>query len=233
MKSKTQGNGDNSQYNKIWQKDSANQDKVDVSGESAGGGDEKKPQKPKKDDKPEDKRNETKINIDSHTILPNGRRWRKFSAVVRPENLGQGSNTNNYVAKNWKKNLNVTDDYHAGHIIGCMLGGSGSDVNNLVLMHSGFNNGSLKSFEFRARNLLRHCQEMNPNASVEARITVSIGFAPGGDIPYHLFYGVKLVVNGVVEKTGYAAIFIINCCANGAHDGPCNGIQEDYYYTDE
>ncbi|KAI9559094.1 hypothetical protein GHT06_015883 [Daphnia sinensis] len=223
VKSNKQGNGDPSQYEKIWQKDSSNQDKEDVNEGSAGGGDERRPQKPTKDDKPEEKRNETKVNVVSDITLY-GRRMLKVSAVVRPENLGQGTNTNNSVAKNWKKNLNLPDDYHAGHIIGCMLGGSGSDTNNLVLMHSGFNNGSLKSFEFRARNLLRQCQAINPNACVEAEITVSIIFAPGHQVPYRIVYGVRLVVNGVVEKRGYAAVFVINCCANGPHDGPCNGI---------
>ncbi|KZS14562.1 Uncharacterized protein APZ42_019924 [Daphnia magna] len=242
MKSNKQGNSKKSQYEKIWQRDSADQDKEDVNEGSAGGGDdEKEPKKPTKDGKPEKKRNETKVIVDYDIILPDGRRILRVSAVVRPENLRQGSNTNNYNAKKWKKSFKLPGDYHAGHIIGRMLGGSGSDVNNLVLMHSRFNNSRFKCFEFKARDLLEQCQADNPNASVEARITVSIVFAPGGEVPFYITYGVLLVVDGVVENQGYAAGFVINCCANGPHNGPCDMhddmqedyMEEDYYYTDE
>lgn len=212
---------------------------ADVNEGSAGGGDdEKEPKKPTKDGKPEKKRNETKVNVDFDITLPGEQRILRVSAVVRPENLRQGSNTSNTVARIWKKSFDKPGDYHAGHIIGCMLGGSGSDVNNLVLMHSGFNNSRFKCFEFKARDLLEKCQEINPNASVEAKITVSIVFAPGGEVPFYITYGVLLVVDGVVENQGYAAGFLINCCANGPHKGPCDGMQEDYmqedyYYMDE
>ena len=202
-------------------------------GSAAGSGDGQEPDKRKNNKNAEPTENETTVIVVSDQSLPNGVRLLKVAAVIRPENLGQGTNTNNSIAKNWKKKLNLPEDYHAGHIIGSMLGGSGSNLSNLVPMHSGFNNGSLKSFEFRVRNLIKQCQNENPGKSVEAQVFVSLLFAPGGKVPYNILYGVRLAVNGVIEARGYAAVFNIKCCSNGHHEGPSECLEDDYYYTDE
>ena len=203
--------------------------------QSSVSGDGQEPEKPKqnKNNPQNDSNNETEIVVLFDESLPNGMRLLQIGAVIRPQNLGQGSNTNNSTAINWKKRMNLPQDYHAGHIIGSMLGGSGSNVNNLVPLHSGFNNGSMKSFEFCVRNLIKQCQSNHPGQRVEAQVVVSILFAPGGQVPFDILYGVRLAVNGVVQSQGYAAVFKIKCCEKGQHDGPCENPEYGFYFTDE
>lgn len=189
---------------------------------NGGGGDQRGPPKPPRDEKSTKIKNETNVVlvvVESNTTLKNGERILKVSAVVRPGNLRRGTDTNNIVAKLWKRRLNLSADYHAGHIIACVLGGSGSDKDNLVPLHSSFNNGDFKSFELEVRKLLEECQSNNPGASVEVRINVEIRFAPGSQVPYYIRYKCCTYVNGV-EGNDYITYFTIDCCRNGPHDGP-------------
>ena len=97
-------------------------------------------------------------------------------------------------------------DYHAGHIIASMLGGSGSDLNNLVPMHKSFNNGCYKSFESEVRKWIMDLQRQYPSSQVEARIIVSIFYQQGTEIPYHIKYDAVYHVDGI-EKHSYVATF--------------------------
>lgn len=96
------------------------------------------------------------------TVEENNSRVRKISATIRLENLGQGSDTNNKTARDWMKSLKLGPDYHAGHIVAKQLGGSGSNLDNLVPMHAKFNNGKYKSFESDVKNFLVDGQKYFP-----------------------------------------------------------------------
>lgn len=140
-------------------------------------------------------------------VLEKKNEYRKVYAVVRSENFGNGSTVS--INNEQKKQLGIDGDYHAGHIIAKMLGGSGSDVNNLVPMHKSFNNSAYKSFEFEVRKMIEDSEKFYPGKQVEARITVSLFYNQGSKKPYRIKYDVAMYANGV-EKPSYVGDFKLN-----------------------
>jgi hypothetical protein len=66
-------------------------------------------------------------------------------AVIRPAHIGTGTVTNNTI-RNWTQNVvgYTTDD--AGHIIGNVLGGSGTQQWNIFPQSKNFNRGAYASY---------------------------------------------------------------------------------------
>ncbi len=117
------------------------------------------------------------------TVEENNSRVRKISATIRLENLGQGSDTNNKTARDWMKSLKLGPDYHAGHIVAKQLGGSGSNLDNLVPMHAKFNNGKYKSFESDVKNFLVDGQKYFPKQDVKVEVEITVLFEPESASP--------------------------------------------------
>ena len=149
---------------------------------------------------------EVKIKVLEERIQSNGEKLRIIFTTVKPENLKQGTSTNNSTARNFMASQNLGPNYHAGHIIANIFGGSGSDVNNLVPMPREFNCGPYKSFENDVMHFfqtsLRTCHE----GELKVEITVSIFYKPNSKVPYKIKYD---AVAFVKDKKGNSYIGLL------------------------
>ena len=110
------------------------------------------------------------------TVLESTNDFHKVCAVVRQGNFGHGSSVS--LSSEQRKQLGIEGDYQAGHILAKMLGGSGSDLNNVVPMQKTHNNGAYKENEFDVRKFIKQCEEVATGKQVEARITFTIYYRP-------------------------------------------------------
>jgi len=158
----------------------------------------------RRNDPPKDRRNQDQTN---RTVVRDELgRVVLISTIVRLEDLGSGSATTKKIRDRIKQIGRESDV--AGHILAKMLGGSGSDEDNIVPMSRAFNNKAYKSFEFDVRKLLKTVNEDNPGQQVEARINIHLMYYANSKRPYKIKYCVDFYVNGV-EKHHYSGIFYV------------------------
>lgn len=119
-------------------------------------------------------------------------------AVVKRENLRQGTDTN-AKTRAWAKKLGEdNDNLVAGHVIAKLLGGSGTDLNNIVPMDRNFNNSDFKSFESDVKDAL---EKYPTGQNVEAHIKVDIRYPNSNTATLHeIKYDVDIKLGGENRK---------------------------------
>lgn len=95
------------------------------------------------------------------------------TAIVRFENIDQGSSVTQKIRDKMQKKGHRTDD--AGHIIAYCLGGTGDDENNFVPLSTSLNRGQMSMIERRTRKVL------TANRTWYAKITVKLSFDPNSE----------------------------------------------------
>ena len=103
------------------------------------------------------------------------------SATVRKEDIGTGTPTNQD-ARDWA-HLRGNNDDDAGHILGALLGGSGTDLRNIFPQLPKINRGKYRVFEGKIRNYI------NKHGTVH--LEWKFVYANGGTRPTQIVYIVK------------------------------------------
>lgn len=116
------------------------------------------------------------VKITSSNRVRNGQYEEEtVTAVVRQENLNQGSNVTDAVRRAIREIGLANDD--AGHLIAFILGGYGNSVTNVVPMSVRLNRGQWRMMEICIFNVLT----FRPNWT--ARVTITLQFDPNSDKP--------------------------------------------------
>ena len=103
------------------------------------------------------------------------------SATVRKKDIGKGTPTNQK-ARDWARSRGNNDD-DAGHILGALLGGSGTDPRNIFPQVVKINRGAYRVFEGKIRNYI------NKHGTVH--LEWKFVYANGGTRPTKIIYIVK------------------------------------------
>ena len=103
------------------------------------------------------------------------------SATVTKADIGTGTRTNQK-ARDWARSRGNNDD-DAGHILGALLGGSGTDLDNIFPQLRKINRGAYRVFEGKIREYIEEHGTVN--------LEWEFVYAKGGTRPTKIIYIVK------------------------------------------
>lgn len=122
------------------------------------------------------------MNKSSRSLLSDGDEEEIVTAVVRQNNLDQGTKVTEKARKEIKSIAGTND--HSGHIIANRLGGSGKDTINLIPMPPELNNQNYKYLETFVYKVLDEHRTDNWYCEIQ----VELRYKQGQKRPYKIIY---------------------------------------------